>query len=80
MWIQLREKEEINDDVLTDDFLSLDSDAETSETVTELAISDSVRNKNNTSTNCDEDEDGNDHDTEINKPSCDEMLKSFETI
>ncbi|GBM25561.1 hypothetical protein AVEN_272555-1 [Araneus ventricosus] len=33
--------------------------------------------------NCDEDEDdedGNDHDTEINKPSYDEMLKSFETI
>ncbi|GBM26082.1 hypothetical protein AVEN_12843-1 [Araneus ventricosus] len=33
--------------------------------------------------NCDEDEDdedGNDNDTEINKPSHDEMLKSFETI
>ncbi|GBM64988.1 hypothetical protein AVEN_14081-1 [Araneus ventricosus] len=35
MWIQLREKEEINDDVLIDDFLSLDSEAETSETLTE---------------------------------------------
>ncbi|GBM09403.1 hypothetical protein AVEN_184102-1 [Araneus ventricosus] len=33
--------------------------------------------------NCDEDEDdedGNDHDAEINKPSYDEMLKSYETI
>ncbi|GBN63821.1 hypothetical protein AVEN_112965-1 [Araneus ventricosus] len=78
--IQLREKEEINDDVLIDDFLSFDSEAETSETLIELPILDSVRNKNNTSMNCDEEEDGNDHDTEINKPSYDEMLKSFETI
>ncbi|GBN70560.1 hypothetical protein AVEN_263237-1, partial [Araneus ventricosus] len=49
----------------------------------ELDISDSVKNKNNTAINCDEDEDdedGNDHDAEINKPSFDEMLKSFETI
>ncbi|GBO15340.1 hypothetical protein AVEN_204145-1, partial [Araneus ventricosus] len=30
MWIQLREKEERNYDVLIDDFLSLDSEAETS--------------------------------------------------
>ncbi|GBN10323.1 hypothetical protein AVEN_266763-1 [Araneus ventricosus] len=83
MWIQLREKEEINDDVLIDDFLSLDSEAETSETLTELDILDSVKNKNNTAMNCDEDEDdkdGNDHDAEIKKPSYDEMLKSFETI
>ncbi|GBO15274.1 hypothetical protein AVEN_204146-1 [Araneus ventricosus] len=32
--------------------------------------------------NCDgdeDDEDGNDHDAEINKPSYDEMIKSFET-
>ncbi|GBN02487.1 hypothetical protein AVEN_156650-1 [Araneus ventricosus] len=83
MWVQLREKEEINDDMLIDDFLSLDSEAETSETVTELDILDSVKNKNNTAMNCNEDEDdedGNDHDAEISKPSYDEMLKSFETI
>ncbi|GBN11303.1 hypothetical protein AVEN_204739-1 [Araneus ventricosus] len=83
MWIQLREKEEINDDVLIDDFLSVDSEAATSETLTEMDILDNVKNKSNTSMNCDEDEDdedGNDHDAEINKPSYDEMLKSFETI
>ncbi|GBO39024.1 hypothetical protein AVEN_168415-1 [Araneus ventricosus] len=81
MWIQLREKEEINDEVLIDDFLSLDSEAETSETLTKLDILDSVKNKNNTTMNCDEDdEDGNDQDAEINKPSYVEMLKSFETI
>ncbi|GBO00600.1 hypothetical protein AVEN_252118-1 [Araneus ventricosus] len=57
MWIQLREKEEINDDVLIDDFLSLDSEAETSEALTELDILDSVKNKNNTAMNCHEDED-----------------------
>ncbi|GBM33045.1 Tigger transposable element-derived protein 4 [Araneus ventricosus] len=76
-------KKQINDDVLIDDFLSLDSEAETSETLTELDILNSVKNKNNTAMNCDEDEDdedGNDHDAEINKPSYDEMLKSFETI
>ncbi|GBL71961.1 hypothetical protein AVEN_115006-1 [Araneus ventricosus] len=78
MWIQLREKEEINDDVLIDDFLSLDSEAETSETQTVLDILDNVKNKNNTTMNCDEDR--NDHDAEINKPSYDEMLKSFEII
>ncbi|GBO10865.1 hypothetical protein AVEN_122897-1 [Araneus ventricosus] len=71
-------KEEINDDILIDDFLSLDSEAETSGTLTELDILDSVKNKINTAMNCDED--GNDHDSEINKPSCDKMLKSFETI
>ncbi|GBN56042.1 hypothetical protein AVEN_16469-1 [Araneus ventricosus] len=81
MWIQLREKEEINDDVLIQDFLSLDSDPEISETLTELDILDSVKNKNNTAMNCDEDdEDRNDHDPEINKPSYYKMLKSFETI
>ncbi|GBO19204.1 hypothetical protein AVEN_250598-1 [Araneus ventricosus] len=51
--------------------------------LTELDILDSVKNKNDTAMNCDEDEDdegGNDHDAEINKPSYDEMLKSFETI
>ncbi|GBM46870.1 hypothetical protein AVEN_80321-1, partial [Araneus ventricosus] len=48
----------------------------------DLDIFDSVKNKNNTAMNRDEedDEDGNDHDAEINKPSYDEMLKSFETI
>ncbi|GBL86058.1 Tigger transposable element-derived protein 4, partial [Araneus ventricosus] len=60
MWLQLREKEEINDDVLIDDFLSLDSEAETSETLTELDIVDSVKNKNNTAMNCDEEEDDGD--------------------
>ncbi|GBM22836.1 hypothetical protein AVEN_86220-1 [Araneus ventricosus] len=83
MWIQLREKEEINYDVLIDDFLSLDSKAESPETLTELDILDSVKDKNNTAMNCDDDgdaEDGNEHDAEINKPSYDEMLKSFETI
>ncbi|GBN98305.1 hypothetical protein AVEN_154488-1 [Araneus ventricosus] len=80
MWIQLREKEEINYDLLIDDFLSRDYEAETSETLTELDILDSVKNKNNAAMNCDEDEDGNDHDAEINKPSYNEMLKSFETI
>ncbi|GBL78318.1 hypothetical protein AVEN_42850-1 [Araneus ventricosus] len=45
MWTQLREKEEIKDDVLIDDFLSLDSDVETSETLTELDILDGVKNK-----------------------------------
>ncbi|GBL73541.1 hypothetical protein AVEN_162480-1 [Araneus ventricosus] len=80
MWIQLREKEETNDDVLIDDFLSLDSEAETSESPTELDILDSVKNKNNTAMNCDEDDKaGNDQGAEINKPSY-EMLKSFETI
>ncbi|GBN63368.1 hypothetical protein AVEN_46430-1 [Araneus ventricosus] len=78
MGIHLREKEEINDDVLIDYFLSLDSEAETSETLTELDTLDSVKNKNNTAMNCDED--GNDHEAEINKPSYDEMLKSFQTI
>ncbi|GBN91798.1 hypothetical protein AVEN_248033-1 [Araneus ventricosus] len=67
--------------MLIDDFLSLDYEAETSETLTELDILDSVKNKNNTAINCDEDDaDGNDYDAEINKPSYDEMLKSFETI
>ncbi|GBN79762.1 hypothetical protein AVEN_56442-1 [Araneus ventricosus] len=79
MWIQPREKEEINDDLLINDFLSLDSEAETSETLTELEILDSVKNENNAAINCDE-EDGNDHDAEINTPSYDEMLESFETI
>ncbi|GBO32343.1 hypothetical protein AVEN_25761-1 [Araneus ventricosus] len=53
MWIQLRETEEINDNVLIYDFLSLDFEAETSETLTELDILDSVKNKNNTAMNCD---------------------------
>ncbi|GBN91534.1 hypothetical protein AVEN_189220-1 [Araneus ventricosus] len=70
-----------NNDVLIDDFLSHDSEAETSKTLTELDILDSVKNKNNIAINCDEDDvDGNDYDAEINKPSYDEKLKSFETI
>ncbi|GBN09035.1 hypothetical protein AVEN_249075-1 [Araneus ventricosus] len=51
MWIQLREKEEINYDVLIDDFLSRDSEVETSGTLIELDILDSVKNKNNTEMN-----------------------------
>ncbi|GBN13317.1 hypothetical protein AVEN_214701-1 [Araneus ventricosus] len=62
MWIQLKEEEEINDDVLIDDFLSLDSEVETSETLTKLDILDSVKNKNNIAMNCDEDEDDEDGD------------------
>ncbi|GBM96174.1 hypothetical protein AVEN_239413-1 [Araneus ventricosus] len=50
MWIQLRKKE-IKDDMLIDDFLSLDSEAEISETLSELDILDSVKNKNNTAMN-----------------------------
>ncbi|GBN55475.1 hypothetical protein AVEN_9991-1 [Araneus ventricosus] len=70
-----------NNDALIDDFLSLDSEAETSETITELDILESVKNKNNIAINCDEDDvDGNVYDAEINKPSYDEMLKSFETM
>ncbi|GBM55537.1 hypothetical protein AVEN_16352-1 [Araneus ventricosus] len=60
-------KKEIKDDVPIDDFLSLDSEVETSETLTELDILDSVKSKNNTAMNCDEDEDdedGNYHDAE----------------
>ncbi|GBM91699.1 hypothetical protein AVEN_24874-1 [Araneus ventricosus] len=77
MWIQLREKEEINDVVLINDFLLLDSEAQTSERLTELDILDTVRNENNTAMNCDEDDDevGNDHDSEINKSSYDENAK-----
>ncbi|GBM10934.1 hypothetical protein AVEN_171421-1 [Araneus ventricosus] len=41
MWMQLRGEEEINDDVLIDDFLSLYSEVETLETPTELDILDS---------------------------------------
>lgn len=83
IWIQLREKEEIVDDVLIDDYLSLDFEVETSERLSESDILDIEKNKNSTAMNCDEDEDdenGNDHDAEIKKPSYDEMLKSFETI
>ncbi|GBO43238.1 hypothetical protein AVEN_111213-1 [Araneus ventricosus] len=65
-------------------FVSNENSAtETSEILTESDILDSVKNKNNTAMNCDEDEDdedGNYHGAEINKPSYDEMLKSFETI
>ncbi|GBO16737.1 hypothetical protein AVEN_62890-1 [Araneus ventricosus] len=58
IWIQPRRKEEIIDYLLIDDFLSLDSEVETSETLTELDILDSAEKKNNTAMNCDEDEDG----------------------
>ncbi|GBO06637.1 hypothetical protein AVEN_148019-1 [Araneus ventricosus] len=54
--------------------------SETSETLTELDILDSMKNKNNTSMNCDEDDvEGNNYDAEMDEPSYDEMLKSFET-
>lgn len=83
MWIKLRKKDEINDNVLIEDFLTIDSEVETSETLIELYILDSVKNNNNSAMNCEEnehDEDGKDHGDKINKPSYDEMLKSFETI
>lgn len=67
---------------LIDDFLLLDSEVEISETITELDILDLVKNKNNTTMKCDgdkDDEDGNDRDEEINKPSYDIILNSFET-
>ncbi|GBM14588.1 hypothetical protein AVEN_34995-1 [Araneus ventricosus] len=63
--------------------LILNHEAETSETLLELDILDSVKNKNNTAMNCDEDEedeDGNDNEAQINKPLYDEILKSFEPI
>ncbi|GBN92143.1 hypothetical protein AVEN_198872-1 [Araneus ventricosus] len=78
IWIHVSAKEEINDDVLIDVILSLDSEAETSEILAELDILNSAKNKNNIAMNCNEDEDdedGNDHDAEIKKPSYYEMLK-----
>ncbi|GFT40512.1 uncharacterized protein NPIL_215221 [Nephila pilipes] len=82
IWIHLKEKQEITYSVLLDDFLFLDSEAETSGSLTESDILNSVTNKNRTAMDCNEDEDENENDdnAEINKPSYDEMINSFETI
>ncbi|GFT91767.1 uncharacterized protein NPIL_337401 [Nephila pilipes] len=66
--------------MLLDDFLFLDSEAETSGALTESDILNSVTNKNSTAMDCNKDEDENDDNEEINKPSYDEMINSFETI
>ncbi|GFU29105.1 uncharacterized protein NPIL_639751 [Nephila pilipes] len=70
------------DSVQLDDFLFLDSEAETSGSLTESDILNSVTNKNSTAmdSNKDEDENENNDNAEINKPSYDEMINSFETI
>ncbi|GFT68476.1 HTH CENPB-type domain-containing protein [Nephila pilipes] len=82
IWIQLKEKQEITDTVLLDDFLFLDSEAETSGLPTESDILNSVTNKNSTAMDCNEDEDENENDdnAETNKTSYDEMINLFETI
>ncbi|GFS65440.1 uncharacterized protein NPIL_76111 [Nephila pilipes] len=69
--------------VLLDDFFFLhDSEAETSGSLTESDILNSVTNKNSTAMDCNEHEDKNKNNdnAEINKPSYDEMINSFDTI
>ncbi|GFT74404.1 uncharacterized protein NPIL_283071 [Nephila pilipes] len=82
IWMQLKGKQEVTDSVLLEDFLFLDSEAETSGSLAESDILNSVSNKNSTALDCNEDEDEseNDDNAEINKPSYDEMINSFETI
>ncbi|GFU38249.1 uncharacterized protein NPIL_291 [Nephila pilipes] len=82
IWIQLKEKQGSTDFVLLDNFLFLDSEAETSGSLTESDILNSVTNKNSTAMDCNEDEGENENDdnAEINKPSYDKMINSFETI
>ncbi|GFU00517.1 uncharacterized protein NPIL_529641 [Nephila pilipes] len=82
IWIQLKEKQEITDTVLLDDFLFLDSEAETSGLPTESDILNSVTNKNSTAMDCNEDEDENENDDneKTKKTSYDEMINLFETI
>ncbi|GFX59602.1 hypothetical protein TNCV_3753671 [Trichonephila clavipes] len=70
--IQLKEKQEITDSVLLDDFLSLDSETGASGSLTEWDILNNAKNKNNTATDCNEDEDEDNDNAEINKPSYDE--------
>ncbi|GFT20761.1 uncharacterized protein NPIL_343141 [Nephila pilipes] len=48
IWIQLKEKQDIMDSMLLDDFLFLNSEAETSGSLTESDILNSVINKNST--------------------------------
>ncbi|GFT67658.1 DDE-1 domain-containing protein [Nephila pilipes] len=48
IWMQLKEKQEITDSVLLDDFLFLNSEAETTNSLTESDILNSVTNKNST--------------------------------
>ncbi|GFT77132.1 uncharacterized protein NPIL_324671, partial [Nephila pilipes] len=60
------------DSLLLDDFLFLDSEAQTSGSLTESDILNSVTNKNSTAMDCKEDVDENDN-AEINKPSFEEI-------
>ncbi|GFT17610.1 hypothetical protein TNCV_2587241 [Trichonephila clavipes] len=71
--------QEIADSMLLNDFLFLDSEAETSESLTELDILNSLTNKNSSAMDCNEDEDENENDDneEINKSLYDEMINSF---
>ncbi|GFT23857.1 DDE-1 domain-containing protein [Nephila pilipes] len=59
IWIQLKDKQEITDSVLLDDLIFLYSAAETSGSLTESDILNSVINKNCTAMDCNEDEDEN---------------------
>ncbi|GFT55754.1 tigger transposable element-derived protein 4 [Nephila pilipes] len=79
---KLKEKQDITDSAQLDDFLFLDFEAETSGSQTKSDILNIVTNKNSTAMDCNEDEDENENDdnAEINKPSYDEMINSFETI
>ncbi|GFS63331.1 HTH CENPB-type domain-containing protein [Nephila pilipes] len=61
---QLKKKQEITDSALLDDFLFLDSEAETSESLTESDVLNSVINKNSAAMDYNEDDDN----AEINKP------------
>ncbi|GFU33149.1 uncharacterized protein NPIL_512521 [Nephila pilipes] len=76
------EKQGITDSVLLDDLLFFNSEAVTSGLLTESDILNSVINENSTVMDCNEDEDENENNdnAEINKPSYDEMINSFETI
>ncbi|GFY52259.1 uncharacterized protein TNIN_53761 [Trichonephila inaurata madagascariensis] len=79
MWIQLKKKQEVTDDVLLDDFLPLDSEAEISGSLTESDILNSVKILKSTAMDCNEEDEDNNN-TEINKPLYDEMINWFETI
>ncbi|GFU33495.1 tigger transposable element-derived protein 4 [Nephila pilipes] len=52
IWIQLKEKQEIMNSVLLDDFFFFDSETETSGSLTESDIWNSVTNKNSTAMDC----------------------------
>ncbi|GFY36357.1 tigger transposable element-derived protein 4 [Trichonephila clavipes] len=82
IWIQLKEKQEITNDVLLDNFRPLDSEGKTSGSLIESVILKSLKNKTNTTVDCNEkeNEDENDDNAEINKPLYDLMINSFESI